>query len=619
MLLSVSTRLYTEVIGVSDTLVGIVMGYNELEMLHYSIPSVYDVMDRIVFIEGAVEARYPTPHSTDDSIEWIESIDKDNKITIVQNDGYWKSYEHQKNQITNHVHIGEWIVIIDADEVYDPDSIRSLRKVMAARPQYEDYVPIFIDFVGDFKHIRRPRPHKFNITHQRILKMRAGYHWSHHHPTACDSSCRDTVWDPIYYDRRIVIPDLYIYHLSNIKPKETIIDKHTYYYKTFDKNPEPVARKRATEYVDGIFSDILSYDGYLPSILKTHPLYDERVIGGKYKHWLDVLEYRKPELVPIIYDSMWQEPPKVSVVTTIYNNMDVLKLTLPQWAHQSYDNYEIIVVDDGSKDMEGNKEYVESLGYKYYWRPDDGYTIASSRNLGVWHATGDRIIFCDSDMIPHRDLIMEHVLEATNNNITVGSRYRLLDAHYHDIAGGITETHKLDAMDMNLFSSHTLTDTSEYCRDAVRHWTDKDGNRGIWKKCTVCENIHNKVLIIPGTGCCTVCETIEEPRIEGAFTTIANNTCPDPWEHCHGCNFSVNRKRIIDVGGIDEDYDGNWGAEDVDLAYRLIKTGMVVKPVPKSIGYHIDHPSLEREGQRDKLIQKMRSGITVVKKSKFWI
>ena len=43
-----------------------------------------------------------------------------------------------------------------------------------------------------------------------------------------------------------------------------------------------------------------------------------------------------------------------------------------------------------------------------------------------------------------------------------------------------------------------------------------------------------------------------------------------PWALFHGCNMVFQRDRALAAGGFDEGYDGTWGFEDVDFAWRLI-------------------------------------------------
>jgi len=43
-----------------------------------------------------------------------------------------------------------------------------------------------------------------------------------------------------------------------------------------------------------------------------------------------------------------------------------------------------------------------------------------------------------------------------------------------------------------------------------------------------------------------------------------------PWAFFHGCNMVFQRDRALAAGGFDEAYDGTWGYEDQDFAWRLI-------------------------------------------------
>jgi hypothetical protein len=51
-----------------------------------------------------------------------------------------------------------------------------------------------------------------------------------------------------------------------------------------------------------------------------------------------------------------------------------------------------------------------------------------------------------------------------------------------------------------------------------------------------------------------------------------------PWALFHGCNMVFERDRAVAAGGFDEGYDGSWGYEDQDFAWRLI-THQACRPV----------------------------------------
>lgn len=521
-----------------------VAAYNEADMLPYSIGSVYDEVDKIILVEGAVEGRFDTPHSTDDTIDVAKSLDIDGKMTIVQRDGYYKSLEEQKDEFTKYMEPGDFFIINDADEVYYPGDLTRLRKLIAYRPDIVSWIPIFLEFYGDLHHIMRPKPGVVNLTNARCERYDPGDTWKAHHPTLIDSLGRDKTLDPYYSDKRVVVPDFYICHLSWCKDRESLVEKHKYYNIRFDGNPEGLAKSRAEAKVEEAGKDLLYYDGPLPKVLESHPL-DRDTLGKDYPNYRSTVEYYDTTTIPLVYNIEWVTYPKASVVIAAYRNPELLDDVLDAWEKQLYHDYEVIVVDDGSpKDMclESIVRKHSACGAQFmylYNDTGDSYCIGSARNLGIWYATGERIIFTDADCIPSPNFIMEHMLKASRNNITIGPRYRI----------------------------------KEY-----------NGN-------------------IPD-------DYIVDPRVDGAFRTIADGTCHDPWESVWGCNFSVPRNHLISINGFDEiAFDGKWGSEDVDLAYRLIRKGLQVKPVIDALVYHIEHPTRNTGGQRDTLNKLMNTNI----------
>lgn len=85
-----------------------------------------------------------------------------------------------------------------------------------------------------------------------------------------------------------------------------------------------------------------------------------------------------------------------SVIIPTYNRAHIITETLLSVLDQSFSNYEIIVVDDGSKD--NTREVVEKINnekIRYYYKPNEERSIA--RNYGADKAVGEYLIFLDSD------------------------------------------------------------------------------------------------------------------------------------------------------------------------------------------------------------------------------
>ena len=88
--------------------------------------------------------------------------------------------------------------------------------------------------------------------------------------------------------------------------------------------------------------------------------------------------------------------PRVSVVIPTYNRREYVQEAIDSVLAQSYTDYELIVVDDGSNDSTGealHSRYGDRLAYE--WRPNAG--VSAARNRGLELARGEFIAFLDSD------------------------------------------------------------------------------------------------------------------------------------------------------------------------------------------------------------------------------
>ncbi|GHV53563.1 hypothetical protein FACS1894216_11790 [Synergistales bacterium] len=88
----------------------------------------------------------------------------------------------------------------------------------------------------------------------------------------------------------------------------------------------------------------------------------------------------------------------VSIVVPIYNTQEYLNRCVDSLLNQTYENIEVLLVDDGSTDGSEKicDEYVVSdKRAKVIHKANGGE--ASARNAGLFQANGDYLMFCDSD------------------------------------------------------------------------------------------------------------------------------------------------------------------------------------------------------------------------------
>ena len=89
--------------------------------------------------------------------------------------------------------------------------------------------------------------------------------------------------------------------------------------------------------------------------------------------------------------------PLVTVVIPTYNRHDLVVQTIASVLGQTYENFEILVVDDGSTD--NTSEVIEAIsdGRVRYIRRENAGFPAAPRNTGIQQAQGKYIAFLDSD------------------------------------------------------------------------------------------------------------------------------------------------------------------------------------------------------------------------------
>ena len=108
------------------------------------------------------------------------------------------------------------------------------------------------------------------------------------------------------------------------------------------------------------------------------------------------------------------ERERISVVIPCYNRRDRILASVESVLGQSYDNLELIVVDDGSTD--GTSALFENYPDKRlrFLRYEENRGACHARNYGAERSTGKYLAFQDSDDIWHRDKLekqLRHIRE----------------------------------------------------------------------------------------------------------------------------------------------------------------------------------------------------------------
>ncbi len=87
--------------------------------------------------------------------------------------------------------------------------------------------------------------------------------------------------------------------------------------------------------------------------------------------------------------------PQVSVIIPTHNDEEFIAKAVDSVFEQTYENYEIIVIDDGSTD--NTRSLLESYGDRIKYIYQDHQGVSAARNLGIEMAQSDLISFLDAD------------------------------------------------------------------------------------------------------------------------------------------------------------------------------------------------------------------------------
>lgn len=113
--------------------------------------------------------------------------------------------------------------------------------------------------------------------------------------------------------------------------------------------------------------------------------------------------------------------PKVSIILPVYNVEMYLERCLESLLKQDLDDYEILVINDGSPD--NSQEIIDNYAKKYpekvksYIKTNGG--LSDARNYGLERANGEYIIFVDSDDYVKENMLKKLYEIGKSNNLDI--------------------------------------------------------------------------------------------------------------------------------------------------------------------------------------------------------
>jgi len=254
--------------------------HNEEEFAPLVLGSLYNEVDKILVIEGAVKNRPNATedgHSTDKTVEIIQDFkanhDPDNKVMFISIKKPWENLEEMKQTFLDMCIPGDWILINDADEFYRPEDIARLRRAIDLNPYACEFVPNFLHFYRDFHHVAVPGP-EWQPQHQRFFKYVRGMKYNSH-PVVTDPAGHCTYFSPHYQPRRVMLNDFFIYHYGYARSDMDGVmkQKQEYYEKELAAHGAANVKfdEKVTAWFDGT-EPTLVFTGEHPKAVQDHPM-----------------------------------------------------------------------------------------------------------------------------------------------------------------------------------------------------------------------------------------------------------------------------------------------------------------------------------------------------------
>lgn len=185
-----------------------------------------------------------------------------------------------------------------------------------------------------------------------------------------------------------------------------------------------------------------------------------------------------------------KEVPYFSIVIPLYNKQEYVKATLLSVIYQSFREFEVIVIDDGSTDA--STKIVESLDDSRIRliRQDNGGP-STARNRGIKEAKGKYIAFLDADdeWLPDKLEMQRDLLSANPELAWVCSAYRAIGRHrtkdvIHSQAGVLSNAVDAIIDGLSIWTSTVVVRSDVFQDECLLFnnevWTSED--REVWYK-----------------------------------------------------------------------------------------------------------------------------------------
>lgn len=151
----------------------------------------------------------------------------------------------------------------------------------------------------------------------------------------------------------------------------------------------------------------------------------------------------------------------ISIIIPVFNTEEYLREALNAIVEQTYKDFEVIIVNDGSVD--GSQQIIDEFCHKderfhSYYQENSG--VSAARNRGIKEAVGDYLFFCDSDDIILHDTIEQlyNTAKYENADMVIGEMHALYLGKSEIVKSSrvLSRKKNIDKLDRNLLYSFAV-------------------------------------------------------------------------------------------------------------------------------------------------------------------
>jgi len=239
--------------------VGCVIACNEEEFLEASVSSASPLVDRWVFVIGGNEYAYKAGmcdekgRPNDSTLEIAHKLGRKYNGIVVEPNRLWKDKVEMRNAYASHLKKGDWMFMVDGDEVYKESQLWRITELM------KHYDVLIMQFWLFWNNVRTLGTGAWeNYPQERVVKWGDGYKYRGRNHLFVSNGQNELVHT---LDKTWRGSEKLFYHYSWVRPVEKIRQKLFYYkYQSGNNNDS---------YVDNVF---LKWRTDPKSVKATHPM-----------------------------------------------------------------------------------------------------------------------------------------------------------------------------------------------------------------------------------------------------------------------------------------------------------------------------------------------------------